>query len=331
MNKIKLGLPRGSLNTRSRGNTEQAFLDAGYDIKGYEPGNESDKRLIIANDPEIIAFIARPQSAPVELSRQLLDIAIVGEDWIREEGVNNKENGIKKVGDLEYGPTRLVFAVRNEAAYESLSDFFEALKGRDRPILCFTEYVNIMRQHFMRNEAYQRIFGDKKPLVQVRGLVNGENRLVQILNSDGVTEGYIAKGADIIADNTQSGNTLKEYGLRELEEIMKSSAGLYAGPSCTDWKDKKAREIFEQLYGAVVGKKYFDVKFNVSNDKIDVLRGYLIKMSLCADEPTITIGEKYSAVNILIPREGYPEICRTLQGVYGASAFVRNEVKQFVR
>src|SRR3989338_6692483 len=126
MNQIKLGLPKGSLNTRGRGNTQEVFMDAGYDIQGYEPGNESDKRLYLANDPEIIAFLTRPQSAPVELSRQLLDIAIVGEDWVSEESVNSKENGIRRIGDLEYGRTRLVIAVPDNTSYESLSDFFQS-------------------------------------------------------------------------------------------------------------------------------------------------------------------------------------------------------------
>ena len=31
MNPIKLGLPKGSLNSKDRGNTHQVFVDAGYD------------------------------------------------------------------------------------------------------------------------------------------------------------------------------------------------------------------------------------------------------------------------------------------------------------
>ncbi len=330
MNRIRLGLPKGSLNKKDRGNTQQVFLDAGYDIKGYEPDNEADKRLAIVNDPEIIAFLSRPQSAPVELSRELLDIAIIGEDWVREESISGKAN-IRRIGDLGYGRVRLVFAVRKDDPYESLSDFFLAQKERENPILCFTEYVNLARQGVMQNDWYQKRFGNKRPLVQIRGLVNGENELVQIINSDGVTEGYIAKGADIVVDNSQTGRTLTEYNLRELEKIMESSAGLYAGPSCIDWKEKKANEIFVQLEGAIIGKKYFDVKFNVPNEQVERVRAYLISDGLCSDEPTVSEGEKYTAVNILIPRERFPSTVKTLREAYSASAIVRDEVKQFIR
>lgn len=327
---IKLGLPKGSLNTPGRGDTRQVLTDAGYDVWGYESGKESDRNLSIVNDPEIIPFLTRPQSVPIELSRKLLDIAITGEDWIREEGISNAQNGISRIGDLEYGRTRLIIAVPSSSTCESLSDFFKSLRGRERPILCFTEYVNLTRQKFIQNEAYQAIFGDKRPFVQVRGLIDGENRLVQILNSDGVTEGYIAKGADIIVDNTQSGSALIEYGLRELEQIMESTAGLYAGPSCTGEKERKAQEIFEQLQGAVVGKRYFDVKFNIPVAYVEKLKEYLISAGLCADEPTITRGDRYAAVNILIPRRTFPGILQTLRGDYCASAIIRSEVKQYV-
>jgi ATP phosphoribosyltransferase-like protein len=124
---------------------------------------------------------------------------------------------------------------------------------------------------------------------------------------------------------------LTEYNLRELEKIMESSAGLYAGPSCTDWKEKKANEIFVQLEGAIIGKKYFDVKFNVPNEQVERVRAYLISDGLCSDEPTVSKGKEYAAVNILIPRERFPLAVKTLREAYSASAIVRDEVKQFIR
>ena len=88
----------------------------------------------------------------------------------------------------------------------------------------------------MENEVYREIYGDAVPFVQVRGLTDGDNERVQVINSDGATEVYIAKGADLIVDNTQTGSSLKKAGLKELETILHSSAGLYAGVSCTGEK-----------------------------------------------------------------------------------------------
>ncbi len=329
MNTIKLGLPKGSLNSRDRGNTYQLLIDSGYDIRGYDPGDESDRKLKFLNDPEIEVYLVRPQSAPVELNKGFLDIAIVGDDWVTEESIANSQNNIFKIGDLEYGKTRIVAAIPNNLPFESFGDFFH--EKRKKPILCFTEYINITKDFIVKNEAYISNYGAKNPLVQIRGLIEGENEKVQIISSDGVTEGYIAKGADIIVDNTQSGKTLKEYGLKEIEEIMHSSAGLYGGPTCDEWKKKKAEDIYQQLYGAVTARRYFDVKFNVNNNNIEKVRNYLITEKLCADEPTIIEGKKYSQVNILILKERFPLVLSSLKKDYNISAIVRNEIKQFVK
>lgn len=328
MDKIVLGLPKGSLNNVNRGNTHQLFVDAGYEVKGYEPGNESNE-INIANDPEIKAFLTRPQSAPVELLRQMLDIAIIGEDWVNEESVNS-EGIIKKVGDLDYGQTRLIVAVPNDSPYTSLTEFFRVNKERETPILCFTEYPNLTKQHFMNNEGYREIFGETSPMVQVRGLVDGENDMVQIINSDGATEVYIAKGADIIVDNTQTGNSLRKAGLRELETIMESSAGLYAGPSCCGFKEAKVKMIFEQLFGAIKARKYFDVKFNISNESVEEVKDFLVSNAFCSDEPTVVQGKNFSQVNVLIPKIKFPEMLKGVKS-YGASAIIRKNVKQYVK
>lgn len=328
MEKIVLGLPKGSLNNVNRGNTYKLFVDAGYEVKGYEPGKEENEIQII-NDPEIRAFLTRPQSAPVELLRQILDLAIIGEDWVREESVNTDEK-ITKIGDLNYGQTRLIVAVPTEDPYETLTDFFRYNKDRENPILCFTEYPNLTRQHFMKNEGYRELFGNKKPLVQVRGLWDGENKQVQIINSDGATEVYIAKGADLVVDNTQTGTSLKKAGLKILETIMESSAGLYAGPSCKGKKGEKAKTIFEQLFGAVEARKYFDVKFNIENEGLNEVNEFLMSKKYCSNEPTVTEGTKYSQVNVLIPKTKFPAMLRGIKS-YGASAIVRENVKQYVK
>ncbi len=325
--KIILGLPKGSLNNVKRGNTYQLFVDAGYEVKGYEPGDESYE-IEILNDEEIIAFLTRPQSTPVELNRGIIDIAIVGEDWIKEESVLRETNTIK-IGDLDYGKTRLIVAVPKDSPYNNLSDLFRANKDRKTPILCFTEYPNLTRKHIMENEAYQEIYGDASPYVQVRGLRDGDNKKVQVINSDGATEVYIAKGADLIVDNTQTGSSLRKAGLKELETILHSSAGLYAGISCDEEKMAKARMIYEQLLGAVTARKYFDVKFNIANESIEKVSNYLVENKFCSAEPTVNQGSSFSQINVLIPKEHFPEMLDGIRAL-GASSIIRSDVKQYV-
>lgn len=328
MVEITIGLPKGSLNNVNRGNTYQLFIDAGYEVRGYEPGNESYE-INILNDDEIKAYLTRPQSTPVELNRGMVDISIVGEDWVKEESVLS-DNDIVKIGDLDYGQTRLIVAIPKESSYNSLSEFLRANADRDTPILIFTEYPNLTRKHIMENEAYQEIYGDAIPYVQVRGLRDGDNKKVQIINSDGATEVYIAKGADLIVDNTQTGSSLRKAGLKELETILHSSAGLYAGVSCTGEKMEKAKMIYEQLLGAVTARKYFDVKFNISNDSIENVSKFLIDNKFCSDEPTVNRGSSFSQINVLIPKNHFPEMLDGIKDL-GASSIIRSNVKQYVK
>lgn len=324
-----LGLPKGSLNNVNRGNTHKLLVDAGYEVKGYEPGQETYE-INVVNDSEIKAYLTRPQSAPVELNRKMVDIAIIGEDWVKEESVAGNQDSIKKIGDLDYGQTRLVVALPERSDYLSLTEFFRANKDRKSPILCFTEYPNLTRQHIMANEGYKEIFQDSMPLVQIRGLVDGDNEQVQVINSDGATEVYIAKGADLIVDNTQTGSSLKKAGLKILETIMESSAGLYAGPSCTGSKRDKAQMIYEQLFGAVKARKFFDIKFNIANENVENVKRFLMEGEYCSDEPTISHGNEFSQVNVLIPKNKFPEMLSGIKD-YGASAVIRGNVKQYVK
>ncbi len=328
MVEIVLGLPKGSLNNVKRGNTHQLFTDAGYEMHGYNPGDESYE-IQILNDPEIKAYLTRPQSSPVELNRGMVDIAIVGEDWVKEESVLS-DNDIVKLGDLDYGKTRLIVAIPNDSEYTSLTEFFRKNKDRKNPILCFTEYPNLTRKFIMENEGYQEVFGDSVPFCQVRGLTDGDNEQVQVINSDGATEVYIRKGADFIVDNTQTGSSLKKAGLKELETILHSSAGLYAGVSCTGEKMEKAKMIYAQLYGAILARDYFDVKFNVNNDDIEELSDYLVDNKFCSDEPTITPGVSYSQFNVLIPKHLFPKMLDVIKS-YNASSIVRSNVKQYIK
>ena len=330
MKTIKLGVPKGSLNYPGRGNTEGLFIDAGYDIKGYSPTKEQDSSLGIANDPEITLFLTRPQSAPNELTRGLLDIAIIGDDWVMEESVNGEK--LEKLCDLEYGSTRLVTAIPKTNPAETLSQVIAEKAKGERPLICYTEYINITKAHFMKNETYKKLYGDRPPLIQIRGIKSGENRDVQIINSDGVTEGYIAKGADIVVDNTQTGSTLKKYGLKELDQIITSSASLYAGKGIDEdpWKKEKALDIRDHLMGAVIARKYNDVKFNIHKKDFDRLMGYLKENKLYSEFPTVTAVGDWYAVNIVVPKEAWPRISRELKKDYKASAIVRSNLRQLI-
>lgn len=245
---LRIGLPKGSLNSEdpNRGNTNELLLRAGYDIVGYNPGRERPSALSIRDDPELKLKLIRPQSAPYDaLPNGNLDIAIIGGDWV--EDAQSVKKPVRVIGKLGYSNVSVVVAVPHDFPYDSLADFFDSKNGKSNPVICHTEYVNLVSDYIKRNPGYQSLFGSLAPLIVVRGHNIGRNDFVQVHFSDGLTESFLEEGDDFIVDNLHTGNTLKEYGGRPLETIIESSAVVCAGPSCVDWKAEKAAEFVERL------------------------------------------------------------------------------------
>jgi len=245
MDIIHLGLPKGSLNTEERGNTHQLFLDAGYEIEGYCPGKESQRKMKI-NDDEIELHLFRPQNMPEALDNRFLDAAIIGHDHV----VDANYQSVERICDLGYGKVRIVFAVHIDYPADNLTQFFLMHNNVKGPLHIYTEYVHITRRAIMENEGYHTVFGEKSPLITMNRLSDGENDDIRICFSHGATELFIGRGADLIVEATQTGRALKENNLKEIGTVLESSAGLYVGPSCIGWKRNKAEEIASRLHEA---------------------------------------------------------------------------------
>ncbi len=86
----------------------------------------------------------------------------------------------------------------------------------------------------------------------------------------------------------------------------------------------------EQLFGAINARKFFDVKFNISNEQVDSVKDFLLSNDYCSDEPTVVAGNTFSQVNVLIPKIKFPVMLNGIKK-YGASSIVRENVKQYVK
>jgi ATP phosphoribosyltransferase len=225
-------------NGTNRDNTYNLLRNAGYYTIEYIPGKELPRPVL--SDSGIRAYLIRPQALVMELrsNRLILDAGIGSADWMRECGTQ----GITKVGNLFYAKGQVVSIVKKESSVENLDDLL-----KQGPILCASEYVNITRDYIMQNKTYKDKFGSKKPTIVFRGEEYGENPEVKILYSDGKTELYITKGADMVVDFKKTGKTLETLNLRKLDKIMNSQAALYMREDCSDWKKNKIEEFYQNL------------------------------------------------------------------------------------
>ncbi|MGD0920990.1 MAG: ATP phosphoribosyltransferase, partial [Terriglobia bacterium] len=132
--KLKLGLPKGSLQDA----TLELFRRAGYEIsvnpRSYFPG---------IDDEEIECMLIRAQEMARYVEDGILDAGLTGKDWILEN-----EASVVEVADLVYakqtfGKVRWVLAVPEKSSVQSVND----LEGK----IIATELVKVTERYLAQN------------------------------------------------------------------------------------------------------------------------------------------------------------------------------------
>ncbi len=251
MNKLKLGLPAGSLQNT----TMEIFKKAGYNIhigeRSYYP---------YIDDEEIECVLMRAQEIPKYVEEQVLDVGLTGKDWINETAAD-----VKELTDLNYSkrglrPVRLVLAV----PYDSKITKVEDLEG----MRIATELV----------ESTRRYLKEK-----------GVNATVTF--SWGATEVKPPLLADAIAELTETGRSLKANNLRIIETILVSTPRVIMNHTswADPWKKKKVDRMVTLLKGALLAEQKVMLKMNVHTDNLEKVVELLPALrrptisNLCAD------------------------------------------------
>ena len=231
MNKLRLGLPKGSLQEA----TFTLFKRAGFNLtvngRSYYPA---------VDDPELEVVLMRAQEIPRYVSEGVLDAGLSGLDWILEN-----EADVVEVAELVYSkhtlrPVRLVLAVAKDSAIKTVAD----LEGKR----IATELVRVTRQ-FLAG------FGVK----------------ANVEFSYGATEVKVPDLVDAIADLTETGSSLRDNNLREIATILESTPRLHASQQAwaDPWKQEKLQNLAVLLLGALRADNRVGLKMNVPGDRLD--------------------------------------------------------------
>ncbi len=231
-NKLKLGLPKGSLQNA----TIALFKRCGWRInvngRSYFPE---------INDDTIECAICRAQEMSCYVESGTLDAGLTGKDWIAENS-----SDVYVVEDLVYSkvsarPARWVLAV----PYDSQIDKLEDLEGKK----IATELVEFTKNYFSQR-----------------------NIDVDVEFSWGATEGKVVSGlADAIVEVTETGSTIKAHGLRIIHELMQTNTQLIANHQAwsNSGKREKVEQIALLLKGALLGEKLVGLKMNVPEKQME--------------------------------------------------------------
>lgn len=248
-NKLKLGLPKGSL--------EQATI-ALFDRAGWKIRLRARNYFPEINDPAISVSLCRVQEMGDYVARGILDAAITGMDWLMETDCTEK---VLNLAELVYSknsiaPCRWVLAVGGDSPYKNAAD----LAGKR----IATELDSITRRYFEK-----------------RGVP------VEIFHSYGATEAKVVEGlADGIVEVTETGATISAHGLRIIDEVLVSCPVLIANPAAWDDPVKKAKleQITLLLEGALRAENMVALKMNAPSANLEAI----IAMLPAINSPTVS-------------------------------------------
>ncbi|MBW2148296.1 MAG: ATP phosphoribosyltransferase [Deltaproteobacteria bacterium] len=236
MKKIKIAIPKGSLEK----DTKHIFQRAGFMLDGYGTGERGYRPTL--DDPTVEVKVLRPQEIPMLVAEGYYDLGISGLDWFLETRSNTDAEVIM---DLGYGRVDIVMAVPQE--WDEVKTLEDLLAMPRREIRISTEYLNLAEDLVVRTTGVEPSVITPWRNVRRRGYSN-----VSLLLSFGATEAKPPEDAEAIIDNSSTGSTLRENGLKVIATVLKGSTarliancGSLHDPDRAEWiqtfRDRLAR------------------------------------------------------------------------------------------
>jgi ATP phosphoribosyltransferase len=280
---LRLALPKG----RQQAGVERLFHDAGITLRtgdrGYRPTLSLER---------VEAKLLKPQNVVGMLAAGARDVGFCGADWVAEAAAD-----LVLLLDLGLDPVRLVAAAPPEVA--RLVAAAPAERTYERQLVVASEYAQLAAHWITRSGLDARV-----------------------LRTFGATEVFPPEDADVIVDNSATGATLRANGLVVLDEVMRSTTGLYAAPAALE--DSTLRPIVDDLVLCL--RAVLDARLRVMlelNVEPRFLAGVLDALP-CMRQPTIATlraGAGF-AVRSAVPRAELPRLMPRLKALGGTDLVV---------
>ena len=225
MNKLKLGIPKGSLQEA----TLELFKKAGIRIypseRSYFPSSDDD---------ELDIMMVRSQEMAKYVENGTFDAGLTGYDWIIETGAKVKEICELRYAKTGFRPVRWVLAVPESSSVKTIKD----LNGKK----IATEAVNLTKAYLAKNKVK-----------------------ADVEFSWGATEAKAGSLVDAIVELTETGSSLRSNKLRIVAEILSSTTRFIANDKALKdaWKKNKIENIAILLKGALAAEGMVGLKMNL--------------------------------------------------------------------
>lgn len=244
-----------------------------------------------ANDPRLELKILKPQNIPalVELGRH--DLGFTGYDWIAESGCN-----VVTLDDLELEPVDIVAAA---------AEGWKPPKAGAQPLVVASEYENLSRR-FLEQKGWPYRF----------------------VRSYGATEVFPPEDADVIIDNSATGQTLRENGLAIIEKLISSSTRFIGSEISLQRPDVRqfADDLTLLMRGVRAASSRVMLEMNVANGNLD----QVIKLLPAMKSPTVSqLADGSHVLKAAVPLAEVPRLVPRLKQL-GASDILEYPIRKVI-
>jgi ATP phosphoribosyltransferase len=247
----------------------------------------------VLSEPGFEVKLLKPQNIVEMLGAGTRDIGFAGADWVAEQ-----EADLVELLDTGLDPVRIVAAAAEEL-----------LEGGALP-----------RRRLVVASEYERL---------TRSWIDDRGLDAAFVHSYGATEVFPPEDADVIVDNTATGETLAANGLAVVDELMTSSTRLYASRRAVAEPEKKTAidGLVLSLRSVIDARKRAMLELNVSLADLDAVIDALPAMR----EPTVAMlhGGAGMAVKAAVPRADLPRLIPRLRQL-GATDIAVSRLEQIV-
>lgn len=304
-----IGMPAGSLADSNRGGNLMQLLEAaGFRTRGYDAGGPTSFPGITF----LYGWDGRPQEFGSQLGIGEIDVAIGGDDWIKERLLELEiEYGVKvtleKVLSLKRGVVRIVGIVKAEDEASSTAEILSRLL-RSKSLITVVAEMPYLALNWIRKELIalgRQDLADSWAVQKYKTPPRIEKGIL-IYETWGKTESKVKNGgADLGLEITQSGSAIRNYGLKIIATILESESGIWINPAVRAHREKSTLlDMFLlNLYGTLNAEGKVLVVFNVPNPLTAKVEEFLRVNSLYADEPTRTVGKDFTVYSIQVDTE----------------------------
>ncbi len=301
--------------------TSKLLSDCGL---GVRRANSRRYTADIPSLPGVDVLFQRQSDITIEIDGGSADIGVVGLDRYYESRLERGDTVLVHDG-LGFGESKLVIAVPDSwldvTSMADLADIALEFRAKGRDLRIASKYERLIKRFL--NE-------------------NGVHYVSMIHVSGGLEAAPVMGYADIIADITATGTTLRENGLRILVDgivIESQSVIIGNGRALANDPEKltNARQILEKIEASLRAEKYQRVTGDIQGESEDeVARQVMSRRELGGlDGPTISAvhtgkSNNWYTVQVLVRKSDLPDVVSHFRDL-GGIGIAANDVQYVYR